>query len=99
MEKTTFADLEPIIRDDYAVNQWRSVQRLNTSLTVLTEAFRHARAYDLTLDRLNGYVSDRLAKGIAPATVKLELTHLHEMFCLAGGTESCNGQRSRVPWR
>src|SRR5687768_11797225 len=78
VEKTTFADLVQMVRDDYAVNQRRSVRRLNTSLKVLEVAFKHARACDLTLDRLNRYVSDRLAIGIAPATVKLELTHLHK---------------------
>lgn len=83
LEKTTFADLVQMVRDDYAVNQRRSVRRLNTSLKVLEVAFKHARACDLTLDRLNRYVSDRLATGLAPATVKLELTHLHKAFRLA----------------
>ena len=82
-DKTTFADLARMIRDDYAVNQRRSTKRLNTSLKVLEAAFEHARACDLTLDRLNRYVSDRLTAGIAPATVKLELTHLHKAFRLA----------------
>ncbi|HSL05662.1 MAG TPA: site-specific integrase [Nitrospiraceae bacterium] len=82
-EKTTFADLVQIIRDDYAVNQRRSIRRLNTSIKALEPVFGHARACDLTLDRLNRYVSDRMVVGIAPATVKLELTHLHKAFRLA----------------
>jgi integrase len=49
----------------------------------LETAFQHALACDLTLDRLNRYVNDRLTDGIAPATVKLELTHLHKAFRLA----------------
>lgn len=83
IEKTRFKDLVQMIRDDYAVNQRRSVRRINTSLKVLEAAFGHARACDLTLDRLNRYVSERMAAGIAPATVKLELTHLHKAFRLA----------------
>jgi len=83
LEKTTFADLERMILDDYAVNQRRSVTRLKTSLKPLKAALGHARACDMSLDRLNRYVSDRLSVGIAPATVKLELTHLHKMFKLA----------------
>lgn len=83
LEKTTFADLVQMIRDDYVVNQRRSTRRLNTSLKPLEAAFGHARAYELSLDRLNRYVSDRMAVGIAPATVKLELTHLHKAFRLA----------------
>ena len=61
LEKTTFADLVQMIRDDYAVNQRRSVRRLNTSLRALERAFGYLRAYDLTIDRLNRYVSNRLA--------------------------------------
>ena len=59
------------------------MRRLNTSLKSLEAAFQHARACDLTLDRLNRYVSDRMTAGIAPATVKLELTHFHKAFHLA----------------
>jgi integrase len=83
LEKTTFADLVQMIRDDYAVNQRRSTRRLNTSLKSLEPVFGHTRAWDITLDPLNRYVSDRLAAGIAPATAKLELTHLHKAFRLA----------------
>ncbi|BFU93439.1 MAG: hypothetical protein NTNFB02_01610 [Nitrospira sp.] len=83
LEKTTFADLEGMIKDDYTVNQRRSARRLNTSLKPLRSAFDHARVCDITLDRLNRYVSNRLSEGIAPATVKLELTHLHKAFSLA----------------
>ena len=83
LEKTTFADLVQIIRDDYTVNQRRSTRRLETSLKVLEPAFGRMRACDITLDRLNHYVSERMATGIAPATAKLELTHLHKAFRLA----------------
>jgi integrase len=83
VEKTTFPDLVQMIRDDYAINQRRSVKRLNTSLRALEPAFGRLRACDITLDRLNRYVADRLARGIAPATAKLDMTYLHKMFRLA----------------
>jgi len=86
IEKTTFADLVQMIRDDYAVNQRRSTRRLNTTLNAMEPVFGRTRACDITLDRLNRYVSDRMAAGIAPATVKLELTHLHKAFRLAERT-------------
>ncbi|MFO0767596.1 MAG: hypothetical protein U0231_12635 [Nitrospiraceae bacterium] len=60
LEKTTFADLVQMMRDEYAANQRRSVKRLNTSLRALEPAFGHLRAADITLDRLNRYVADRL---------------------------------------
>lgn len=45
--------------------------------------FRPFRACDVTLDKLNRYVSERLAQSMNPATVKLELTYLHRAFRLA----------------
>ena len=83
LEKTTFAELVQIIRDDYTVNQRRSTRRLETSLKALEPVFGRTRACDVTLGRLNHYVSERMATGIAPATAKLELTHLHKAFRLA----------------
>jgi len=83
LEKTTFADLVQMLFDEYAANQRRSVKRVKTSLKALEPAFGHLRANDITLDRLNRYVADRLGVGIAPATAKLELTHLHKMLRLA----------------
>ena len=83
LEKTTFADLVQIIRDDYIVNQRRSTRRLETSLKALEPVFGRIRACDITLDRLNHYVSERMAAGRAPATAKLELTHLQKAFHLA----------------
>jgi len=83
IEKTTFADLVEIIRNDYTANRRRSTRRLETSLKVLEPVFGRMRTCDITLDRLNHYVSERMATGIAPATAKLELTHLHKAFRLA----------------
>ena len=83
LEKTTFADLEQFIKDDYLANQRRSVKRLTTSLKPLKAAFGQARACDITLGRLNRYVRDRLAAGRAPGTIKVELTHLQKAFHLA----------------
>jgi integrase len=51
--------------------------------SLLELVFGRMRACDITLDRLNHYVSERMATGIAPATAKLELTHLHKAFRLA----------------
>ena len=65
------------------MNQRRSTRRLGTSIKALEPAFVHMRACDISLDRLNRYVSERMAAGIAPSTVKLELTHLHKAFRLA----------------
>jgi integrase len=85
VERTTFADLEQMIKDDYAVNQRKSFARLNTSLTHLRDYFGLCRAVDITGDRLNGYVRDRLQQDPAPAraSVGLELAALKRAFTLA----------------
>jgi integrase len=56
---------------------------VNTFYPPKSPVFGRMRACDITLDRLNHYVSERMATGIAPATAKLELTHLHKAFRLA----------------
>jgi integrase len=89
LEKTTFQGLIQMIRDDYAVNQRRSVRRLNTCVKVLEPFFGTLLACDVTLDKLNRYVSERLAHGMNPATVKLELTYLHRAFRLAERAGKC----------
>jgi len=84
VERTTFADLEKMITDDYAVNGRKSVARLHTSLTHLRHHFGLCRAVDITGDRLNGYVRLRLEGGppAKPATVRNELAALKRAFTL-----------------
>ncbi|HEV8198764.1 MAG TPA: site-specific integrase [Candidatus Polarisedimenticolia bacterium] len=85
-ERTTFADLEKMITDDYAINGRKSGVRLQTSLTRLREHFGEDRAIDLTADRLAGYVRARLEdkdRPVKPATVRAELAALKRAFALA----------------
>jgi integrase len=85
-ERTTFADLEKMIVDDYAVNGHKSATRLATSLDRLREHFGEDRAIDITADRLTGYVRLRLEhekRPVKPATVRAELAALKRAFALA----------------
>jgi len=83
IERTTFDDLTKIITDEYEVNRRRSKARMLTSLAALRQTFGLTLARDITFDRLNVYISDRLSAEIAPATIKNDLAILRRAFRLA----------------
>ena len=84
VEKTTFEDMARMIVDDYLVNGRKSLARVEDSLLHLRPAFGNSRAIDITTDRINRYIKDRLEEGAAPATVLQEIAAL---------------RRSVQPWR
>jgi len=83
LERTTFENLAKIITDEHAVNRRRSITRMQTSLRALRGIFGLSLARDITFDRLNTYIAQRLATGIAPATVRNDLAILRRAFRLA----------------
>src|SRR5215472_5743036 len=83
LDRTTFEDLEKIIEQEYKANARRSLPRMKTALTPLRAYFGTRRAHDISFDRLNSYVSARLDAGIAPASVRYELSILRRAFRLA----------------
>lgn len=83
IDRTTFSDLETIITHDYTINGRRSLGRMKTSLVALRAFFGLSLALDITLDRLNAYVAERLSQQIALATIKNDLSILRRAFRLA----------------
>ena len=90
IERTTFEDLAKMIIVEYAANGRDSMPRLKTALNALRQKFGMSLACDITLDRLNSYVTERLATKrmnrktlITRATVKYELAILRKAFRLA----------------
>ena len=83
VERTSFEELATIITDDYTVNRRRSKDRMLTSLTALRKFMGRMLARDITFDRLNSYIADRISVGIAPATVRNDLAILKRAFRLA----------------
>ncbi len=81
VEKTTFDDLAQMIRHDYAINNRKSVGRLEQSIAHLGEAFGRLRAIDIGHDRLLSYASERL-KHAKPGTIRNELSAMKRMFKL-----------------
>src|SRR5438093_7043929 len=84
-ERTTFADLAKMIRDDYAINGRKSAERLESSLKHLEDFFALSRVPDMTTDRITSYVRSRMEgeSPAKPATVKNELAALKRSLELA----------------
>ena len=61
----------------------KSLVAIRSHLRPVEEAFADLRAVELTADRVERYVADRLAAGKAPATVNRELQLLKQAFTLA----------------
>src|SRR2546425_759360 len=93
VKRTTFADLEQMIRDEYVVQGYRSLDRVDCSFKQLATRFAGVRANAITLDRLTRYVRERLEAGAALGTVWNELKALKTAFHLAQRA----GRVARVP--
>lgn len=89
----TFQDLQNIILDDYEVNGRKSLARLQTALSHLSEHLGHLRALDMTTDRLTRYVRDRQEEGASNSSIQKELANLGRAFNLARRA----GRLSNVP--
>jgi len=84
-DRVTFEDLEALIKNDYAINGRRSAERLRSSLIHLRAFFGRTLAIDITGDRLNAYVRQRLEEKprAQPSTIRNELAALRRAFTLA----------------
>src|SRR5262245_23556482 len=82
-ERVTFEDLCKLIRDDYAVNDYRSTATLNFTIAHLEDFFKFDRAVDVLPDRVLAYQQRRLGEGAARRTVNLEVATLGRMLTLA----------------
>jgi len=83
VKRTTFADLEQMLRDEYVVQGYRSLDRVACSFKQLAVRFAGVRANAITLDRLNRYVRERLEAEAALGTIWNELKALKTAFRLA----------------
>ena len=83
VERTRFEDLVNLIRQDYALNERKSDQRLEIFIKHLTPYFRQVRARGMTTERITGYIVKRQEQGAANGTINRELGCLKRMFRLA----------------
>lgn len=83
-ERVTLEELATILRNDYAVNERKSVERMEGSLAHLREILGNAtRAVDITTDRIDSYIRQRREQGAAASTIRNELAALKRAMNLA----------------
>jgi site-specific recombinase XerD len=83
IERTTLAELEQALLDDYRVNGRRPAPRVAIALAHLKAHFgRSCRLVTLSFERLNAYVAERMKSGRTAATARCELSALKHGFRL-----------------
>ncbi len=82
-DRLTFDDLVNDLRNDYQVNNKRSLSTVNYYIPHLKGFFGLYRAIDITPDKGKAYQVHRLDEGASRATVNREVAILGRMFSLA----------------
>ncbi|MBS0167347.1 MAG: tyrosine-type recombinase/integrase [Nitrospira sp.] len=83
VERTKFEDLVQGIKQDYALNERKSLRRLNDYITHLSTSFGYMRVRAITTDKITAYIAKRREQGAANGTINRELGCLKRMFKLA----------------
>lgn len=78
-----FEDLAQKLDSDYVRNGRRSIKRARLCIARLGRTFSGWRALAITTEAIESYRDAELEKGLAPATVNLDLSALKRMFNLA----------------
>jgi integrase len=82
-EKTTFADLEKLVLDDYRMNGRKSLETAKRSFKHLRKRLGRFRAIDINAARARAYIAERQQEGAAAATIRKELAALGRALTLA----------------
>ena len=94
VDKTTFADLAQMLRDDYQANHRRSQTRMEFALVHLTAAFGGHRARAIGTQQVLTYRVQRQEAGAKNATINRELATLKRMFRLGQIAGKTSGSRT-----
>ncbi len=85
VDKTTYLDLEALLRNEYTVKRHRSLANAEFRLVYLQRFFGRHRVASITQGLLLQYVVERRADGAADATIAMELRLLRRAFTLGRG--------------
>jgi len=92
MKRQTFEDLASRLLTRYTNDGKKSLPRLEDSVTHLREFFGSYLALAIDYDAADQYIKHRRSEGAAPATIKVEVTHLGQMF-----REAAKANKTSVP--
>jgi integrase len=82
-EKVSFTELVDDLKEDYRINQRKSLWRVEISVKHLTKFFGRMKVAEITTDLIKEYTSRRLKSGMGNSTVNRELAALKRTFHLA----------------
>jgi integrase len=94
-DKTTFDELKNAILDDYKLNNRKSTQRIEISISHLEESFKGMKIVNIDTDKISGYIKKRLNEGASNATINRELTCYKRMLML--GTQHTPPKVDKIP--
>jgi len=82
-ESLSFHELAELIRNDYRINQRKSLSRLEVSLGHLERHFPEFKRGQISPKDIDTYILSRLEQGVGPGTINRELTALKRALNLA----------------
>lgn len=94
-DRVTFDELAEDFLSDYRINQKKSLDRAERSVSYLETAFEGTRVPYVTTPRIKEYIEERLSNGAANATVNRELAALKRTLNI--GAKQTPPKVDRVP--
>jgi len=81
--RLTFEQLTEHLKNDYRINDKRSLDSVELSIRHLWDVFAGDRAVHITTDRIRAYIALRQSEGAANGSINRELSALKRAFSLA----------------
>ncbi len=81
-QKVTFDELAQDLVNDYKVNEYKSIKRVELSIRNLASHFSGIKAVNITSERIQAYILKRKGEGVSNGTINRELTALKRMLTI-----------------